>query len=236
MTAHKNNLVYKLIAVIVSIALLVGIIFSSRGLSLTAFAASGVSSVGAFDIAGGTNTVDYTYADGILTVLTSTPLTIANTNIGETVADRITIASGVDADVTLAGVNIDVSTTGNCAFQIADDSRGNVTITLADDTTNILKSGDGYAGLQKNGAYISETRRKLTIRGDVNGTGCLEVTGGSNGAGIGSNNDNTTANIVIDGGIIVATGGMNGAGIGGVNDEASYITGVVLRVDGMASV
>lgn len=94
---------------------------------------------------------DYTYSDHVLTVCSATGITVA----GKTTQDRIEVASGVDAQVTLAGVDIDVS--GDyyhpeyAAFKIADDSTGNVTVVLASGTENLLISGESCAGLQKNG-------------------------------------------------------------------------------------
>ncbi len=92
---------------------------------------------------------------------------------------------GVDANITLAGVNIDVSATDStAAFSIAENSTGNVTLTLADGTTNKLSSGKFRAGLYKGGAY-SATLGTLTINGDTLGTGELIAEGQWNGAGIG---------------------------------------------------
>ena len=91
-----------------------------------------------FTVTGGTKGTDYEYADNVLTIKTGTAITIANTNPSTATSDRIEVADGVSANITLAGVNIDVSGTENaCAFKIADNSMGNVTVTLVDN--NILK-------------------------------------------------------------------------------------------------
>ena len=175
-------------------------------------------------VTGGTIGTDYSFTNNVIEILTDTPLTIS----GTTTAEHIEIADGVNANITLAGVNIDVSASDNtAAIKIADDSTGNVTITLADDTVNVLKSGYKCAGLQKNGDYISEDKGKLIIQGGANGTGSLEATGGIGGAGIGSSilyNDASTnsSNIEIKGGNIVANGGMFAAGLGG--GDCSNIT------------
>ena len=158
---------------------------------------------------------DYTYADGVLTIKTTTPVTIANTNPSTPTTDRIEVADGVSANITLAGVNIDVSASENtAAFKIADDSHGHVTITLADDSVNTLKSGFNCAGLQKNGAD-SDTLGTLTIQGGTSGTGKLTATGRGGGAGIGGGSGGTGSNITISGGTVTANGGLEGAGIGG---------------------
>ncbi len=155
---------------------------------------------------------DYTYVDsspyapGVLTIKSSEAMTISGTATN----DRIFVADGVSANITLNGVNIDTSNASGAAFVIADNSTGNVTITLADGTTNTLKSVANCAGLQKNGEY-SETLGKLTITG----TGTLTATGGDKGAGIGGGGGGSSSNIEISGGKVTATGGGYGAGTGG---------------------
>ncbi len=163
-------------------------------------------------VTGGTIGTDYSFENNIIEILTDTPLTIS----GATTAERIEIADGVNANITLAGLNIDVSAIENtAAIKIADNSTGNVTITLADDTVNVLKSGRYCAGLQKNGDYISEDKGKLIIQGETNGTGSLEAIGGEYGAGILGSDIFKASNIEIRGGNIVAKGGNAAAGIGG---------------------
>ena len=167
--------------------------------------------VGNFTVIGGTLDTDYTYADGVLTIKTATPITIANTDPGKATTDRIEVADGVSANITLAGVNIDVSGSDNtAAFKIADNSRGNVTITLADGSENTLISDYNRAGLQKNGS--GGGIGKLTIQG---GTGKLTASSNGNGAGIGGGYKGSGSNITISGGTVTATGGQGGAGIGG---------------------
>ena len=150
-------------------------------------------------------------------ILTETAVTIGNKDDVSKTDDKIFVDSGVSANITLAGVNIDVSATNfACAFRIADNSTGEVTITLADGTINVLKSGYCCAGLQKNG-----TSGKLTI----NGTGTIEATGGKYGAGIGGSDGGTGSGITISGGTVTATGGSESAGIGGgYNGAGSDIT------------
>ena len=185
---------------------------------------------GAFTVTDGTLGTDYTYDNNnkVLTINTGTAITIKNTDPSTPTNDRIEVAEGVSANITLAGVNIDVSSMSDtAAFKIADDSTGNVTITLADGSENTLKSGYGCAGLQKNGE--GENIGKLTIQGGTNGTGKLIATGGLNGAGIGGGNGEggggNGSNIEIKGGTVTATGGLNGAGIGGgKTGSGSYIT------------
>ncbi len=172
---------------------------------------------------------DYTYADGVLTILSPKAVTIANADPSTSTTNRIEVADGVPANITLAGVNIDVSSQSDtAAFKIADNSAGNVTITLADGTTNTLKSGKYCAGLQKNGAYISETQGKLTITG----TGSLTATGGTDGAGIGGGNGGNGSYIEISGGEVTATGGEYGAGIGGGDSYDVQAVGCNIKISG----
>ena len=143
---------------------------------------------------------DYTYpADtGVLTIKSANPITIANANTGST-TDRIEVADGVSANITLAGVNIS-SSYNAAAFKIADNSTGNVTVNLVGE--NMLKSGSSCAGLQKNGN--AEGIGKLTIKGGTNGTGKLTATGRMTGAGIGGGNYGSCSNIEISGGTVTA--------------------------------
>ena len=155
--------------------------------------------------------VDYTYPEdtGQLTSISNKAITSRNNDPSTPTTNTIVVAAGVDANITLAGVNIGVQ---GCPLMIADNSMGDVTITLADGTTSTLIASGNYAGLQKNGITNPGT---LTITG----TGMLIAQGGYDAAGIGSRGTpgdySETANITIQGGTIIATGGSSGAGIGG---------------------
>ena len=180
-----------------------------------AIVASAETATGDLTVTGGELGTDYTFADGVLTIKTNKAVTIANADPTKATTHRIEVADGVSANITLAGVNINVSSLSDtAAFKIADDSAGNVTITLADSSKNTLKGGECCAGLQKIGAY-TETLGKLTIKGGANGTGKLNATGGLNGAGIGGGLTGSGSNIEISGGTVIATGGVNGTGAGG---------------------
>lgn len=169
-----------------------------------------IGSSNMFVIDGGTEERDFTYETGVLKVISDTPMTIKNQNLGQSTTDRIVIRKNVNVDITLAGVKIDVSEMENtAALKIEDDSSGNVTITLAEGTTNILKSGKNCAGLQKNGG--NESIGGLTMKGK----GRLIAAGGEYGAGIGGGILGTGRNITISGGKVTAKGGKYGAGIGG---------------------
>ena len=112
-----------------------------------------------------------------------------------------------DTTVTIENVNIDVSKDNKAALSVKGE--GDTTLKLEGDNT--LKSGNGYAGVEKNDNTSSG---KLTITADSNQNTLMAV-GGSGGAGIGSDNNNSTSKLGITGGTITATGGTYSAGIGG---------------------
>lgn len=207
---------------------------------------TGDTTAGAFVVTGGTEGTDYSYAGGLLTIKTAIPLTIKNQNQETATPDCIFIEAG--ANITLAGVNI--TSDSRAPIQIADNSTGNVTITLADDSKNSLSNnGNGNAALQKNGVY-SESLGKLLIRCEHSSAeydttgghqcsdncGALEATvkGNSYAAGIGGGYKGSVANIYITGGNITAKGG-SGAGIGSGSYAGSgnashiYISGGVIE-------
>ena len=142
-------------------------------------------------ITGGTEGTDYTYTGGVLTVKTATALTIANITPATATTDRVEVTSAAGANLTLAGVNIDVSgTSGAAAFKITS-AAGAVNLTLADGSVNTLKSGANCAGLQKDNTSL------LTISGGTSGTGALHAVGGSGGAGIGANPDSANGSSML---------------------------------------
>ncbi len=181
--------------------------------------------VGAFIIEGGTSDTDYTFegtsgTDGVLTIISSTPMRIQNTDPNTPTTDRIEINS--EANLTLNGVNINTNT--GPAMKIQDEATFDVNITLADDSENTLISYEYYsAGLQKNSNVLSGT---LTI----DGNGVITATGGYGGTGIGggridNRRDGSASNITISAGTVMATGGHGGAGIGGgIDASGSNIT------------
>ena len=125
----------------------------------------------------------------------------------------IYVEDGAGARLTLDGVYIDVSDTGDSStaglspLEVAKDSAGNIEVILKG--TNVLKAGYFCAGLQKNGE--EDSVGKLTISGE----GELQIAGGCSGAGIGGGRWEGERNITISGGTVAATGGEYGAGIGG---------------------
>ena len=127
-----------------------------------------------------------------------------------------------DVDVTFDDLKIDVSgkTEGDSSGDSpVRESNAAVTVKGGNDATieldgkNELKSGNGNAGLEKNG---DESEGTLTIKDDKGKDGSLTAEGGGfGGAGIGGGHERSAGNIEITGGTIEAVGGAGAAGIGG---------------------
>ena len=142
---------------------------------------------------------------------------------GSSTTNTVTINADAKqtANVTLSGVNIDVSGTGgdfdSGSAAVSTSGDGNVTIEL--DGTNTVRSGYDRAGLEKNNTG------SLTITDVNNNNGSLDATGGDGGAGIGGGFGGAGSDITISGGKVSAMGGDGGAGIGGGRDgSGSNIT------------
>jgi hypothetical protein len=162
----------------------------------------------------------YTYAkiDGLktLTITGSGPNTIGMTSgFTLTTKDRIVVNPGVNANITLSDVNIDMSgIVGTAAFDMTG-----ATVTLTLEGSNVLKSGRDKAGLEAPSGAV------LTITA-ADSSHSLDATGGGYSAGIGGGRDKTGGTITINGGTVIATGSSydngsisgaaySGAGIGG---------------------
>ena len=200
---------------------------------------------GAFTVSGGTESTDYSYAGGVLTIKTGTPLTIKNTDGSKSTKDRIVIGSNVTANLTFAGVNIALGknedTNGVSAVTVP--SGAELDLTLADGSENEL-TGDtnGGSSNSSSGAGIEAPKgATLTIScahsgdtGHVCGEsyGSLSASGAAWGAangcvaGIGSKRA-AGGTITINGGNIVATGG-HGAGIGGGGKNTKRSGGTIV--------
>ncbi len=170
--------------------------------------------VGAFNVEGGARGTDYSYDGGVLSILTDAPLTVSMANPGETTnSDRIVVpSSNKAADVTLAGVNIELSDDYGCAFEIK--LLASAKLTLAKGSANSLVSGCRRAGLE-----VCDDA-SLTIGGE----GSLEAKclgDDAYGAGIGGGYNGYVGSVEITGGTVTAscessaeTGAAYGAGIG----------------------
>ena len=116
-----------------------------------------------------------------------------------------------DTTVTIKDVNINVSGSYKAAMEVR--GAGDTTLKLEGDNT--LKSGDGYAGVEKNDGVIGKiSTGKLTITAEDT-SASLKAYGGEAAAGIGGGNGQSTSKLEIANGTIDAAGGHLAAGIGG---------------------
>ena len=209
-----------------------------------------MADTGAFTVTGGAENKDYSYADGVLTILSSEPLTISNKDANTSTNNRIVIGSGVTANLTFADVNIKLGknegTNGVSAVTVP--SGATLNLTLADGSVNtVIGDTNGKGGSDsKSGAGIeASTGATLTIScahrgepGHVCGENCGSLTasgaawGTSNGysAGIGGKSA-AGGSITINGGNIKATGG-GGAGIGGGGWYPTGYSGGTIVING----
>ncbi len=165
--------------------------------SFTAFASTDMSASD-FSVTGDAGSYRWNSTDEVLTITGSGELSIANIDPTTPTTNSIVVQNGVTANLTLNGVNIDVSSVTNaCAFDIQGTATANITL----QGTNKLESGANKAGLQ--------VQSGATLHILADSTGSLNATGGNGGAGIGG------GNITISGGTVVAEGNNGGAGIGG---------------------
>ena len=182
----------------------------------------------------------YTYKDGKVKITSDGRYSISMTEKGATTTtDSIEIGEGLEVNLSLYRVSIDLSSKGGeeekedgkyVALKIGKNAK--VTIDINFD--NILKSGRASAGIE-----LADSA-ELTFESFIGSASKLTVEGGGSGAGIGGpvgskggkvtiedGTINATGGniggagidakeVVIDGGVVYATGGDNGgAGIGG---------------------
>jgi len=166
-----------------------------------------VTQMGDFKIIGDASNVSY--SGGVLTVSGSEDIVIEGKGTAST--DRIQIADGITANVTLKNVNISLTSEGD-ALNIGDGSTLNLTLvgtnTLKSFSSTIIWNVRGYAGVHLDG------NSNLVIT--ENSTGSLNAIGGGYGAGIGKTNQSRAngGNITINGGTITAIGSADSTGIG----------------------
>ena len=174
---------------------------------------------------------DYKIDGSTLKILSDKGITIKNVDPTQPCSNYIYIESGVSANITFAGINIQRGLNELSAVEIAENSSGNVNIILADNTDNIISTTYNYAALSKNSD--SAECGTLTIScqhsgeaGHICGSSCggLNAASSNYPAAIGGDYNRSASNIVINGGRINAKG-SKGAGIGGgYNAKANNIT------------
>lgn len=174
---------------------------------------------------------DYKIDGSTLKILSDKGITVKNVDPTQPCSNDIYIESGVSANITFAGINIQRGLNELSAVEIAENSSGNVNIILADNTDNIISTTYNYAALSKNSD--SAECGTLTIScqhsgeaGHICGSSCggLNAASSNYPAAIGGDDNKSASNIVINGGRINAKG-SKGAGIGGgYNAKANNIT------------
>ena len=181
---------------------------------------------GAFNVSGGSEGNDYSYSDGVLTINNGANLTISTNS---QTSDRIAIASGATATITLSSVNITASA-GSPAIDIPSGS--SLTLNLAEGSQNTLSTASGVSSSGAPGIHLP-TGATLIIQG----LGNLSVKGGDSstsdgGAGIGGNRGTFATQVegcgtvIILGGTVSIAGGTTssgssaGVGIGGGYNSA----------------
>ena len=217
---------------------------------------------GKLDLADGSIVISATgYTQGDVETKYTGDYTIMQTSEGST-TNNITVTGG-DHQITLNDVNIDLSAQTEgipCAFAIES---GNVTLMLADESVNTLKSGlidNGTTGISCAGLWVGKDAT-LTINSSEENPGKLTAVGGgtdshgfgnsAKAAGIGASRVygtgydtkyNCVGDITITGGIVEATGSKasdyGGAGIGGGNNNSKIIVngGKVIATSGKTDV
>lgn len=174
---------------------------------------------------------DYKIDGSTLKILSDKGITVKNVDPTQPCSNDIYIESGVSANITFAGINIQRGLNELSAVEIAENSSGDVNIILADNTDNIISTTYNYAALSKNSD--SAECGTLTIScqhsgeaGHICGSSCggLNAASSNYPAAIGGDDNKSASNIVINGGRINAKG-SKGAGIGGgYNAKANNIT------------
>jgi len=155
---------------------------------------------------GGTYTIDKNFT-GTITINTTEAVSLDGTNSGNLEKVKI-ITQSTTANLTIKNLNITNETGGAITFGNATGNK----LTLAG--KNVLKTSDTWAAVVNIGGGLT-----------IDGTGSLDVTAGTQGSGIGFRSyDNSTANLIINGGNITVTA-HKGASIGsGCNGSIGNIT------------
>ena len=174
---------------------------------------------------------DYKIDGSTLKILSDKGITVKNVDPTQPCSNDIYIESGVSANITFAGINIQRGLNELSAVEIAENSSGNVNIILADNTDNIISTTYNYAALSKNSDSAEYGTLTISCQhsgeaGHICGSSCggLNAASSNYPAAIGGDDNRSASNIVINGGRINAKG-SKGAGIGGgYNAKANNIT------------
>lgn len=216
------------------------------GNSIAINAEDGVD-VGSFHISGGTLNTDYSYAGGVLTILSSETLTIKNKNINTPTTDRILVPEKVEANIIFAGVNI--KTSANSPFTLTPDTDGDgrgasAHVVLADNSTNTLVSNSTYYPGLRSGKTTFLTIDDAVVNKDINGNAIVPELGRvpsdvtlSNGTVL-NKGDRLTLMDSQNPGVLNVTGSNYAAGIGGGDGEDGgniTINGGIIKATGIGT-
>ncbi|GHU89984.1 hypothetical protein FACS1894202_09060 [Clostridia bacterium] len=206
----------KILSILLTLAMIFGTV---PGFTMTAWAADG-GTINLSTVPSGNLTYDdwtFSYATNVYTILDGANVTVTGANASER---RLTVAANAAANITLNGVTITGLSTSS---PLLLNNGANVTLVLADGTTNTLTGGGYYAGIHApNGTTLT-----------IEGTGTLNATGDTDAAGIGGSafNGEEAGTITINGGTVIATGGSDGCtGIGGA--IMSWSNGGTITING----
>ncbi len=149
--------------------------------------------------------------------ITFIPYTGKLTVEGATISNTIQVQSG-SHDITLAGVNIDVSDNDNSA---AIDIQKNATANISLVGSNTLSSGKHVAGL------VAQEDSDSIATVHISGSGSLVSTGGDFASGIGGNSGKSHGNITIESGFVTAIAGAGSADWSNNQGAAGIGTGII---------
>lgn len=199
----------------------------------------GETGAGDFIVTGGSENIDYSYENNTLTILTDKALRIS----GTTTVDKIAVKEGVEANITLDNVSINLY--GKYGVFPLDITKAAVSLTLQGDN-GLYGGGYGDAALQMPyGELTLNGEGTLNIRGNSynyhgtvginadhgtitinSGTVTAEASGFSSKTGI----DAPNGRIIINGGTITGTGSTEGGA--GINGENIIINGGTVTAAG----
>ena len=194
---------------------------TNKLLSILALLCMVVSGAWAYD-----NEVDINNYGGMVTVPDGQHWLV--TGNGEVTSNQIMLQG--TSTVTLS--NVKISNENWCML-----FNGTCTVILKDGTTNTITCTNTSAELAYPALWVGDVGYSLTIKGDTENTGVLNVTGGANGVAIGGgfhNADNRCGAINIQGGVVNATGGSGKPAIG--CDESRATCDIINITGGVRSV
>lgn len=160
---------------------------------------------------------DYDSSTKVLSIKSEKGITIQNIDPSKVISSSIYVENGVSANITLAGINL--NSDSSSPIKIADNSKGNVKIILAEGTNNTVTAGGDNAAVSKNSDSADCGTLTITCEhtSDPNHKCGKLVASTSSGAAIGGDKGESTENITIKNAVIYASTSSGAAVIGGGN-------------------